>query len=93
VGPISGIDARGFSSGGPYLSGLTDHLRAINLTPSRMREVALIPGILHAIMIYCLPSMALLAWQLLRARRWEDGGGRPIHIESSSASRYGGVPD
>jgi hypothetical protein len=58
-----------------------------------MREVALIPGILHAIMIYCLPSMALLAWQLLRAERWEDGGERRLHIESSSASRYGGVPD
>jgi hypothetical protein len=58
----------------------------LNLTQSQMREVALIPGILHAIMIYCLPSMALLAWQLLRAERWEDSGERPIHIESSSAS-------
>jgi hypothetical protein len=58
----------------------------LNLTQSQMREVALIPGILHAIMIYCLPSMALLAWQLLRAERWEDGGERSIHFESSSAS-------
>jgi hypothetical protein len=65
----------------------------LDLTQCQMREVALIPGILHAIMIYCLPSMALLAWQLLRAERWEDAGERPIHIESSSASRYGGVPD
>jgi hypothetical protein len=55
-----------------------------------MREVALIPGILHV--IYCLPSMALLAWHSAQNGVTMAESGQFIS-KALQPPRYGGVPD